>query len=128
VVTVSIAMHLNREPPIVEPGHERRRTMSQPVQQRSDLPMVEHTAFVALPVAGKDVERTRVTCRYKLQYPHFGRTKPRGVHREFFQELQHDPPKLRQHAEIRVQQIEPMLRRRPSIGLPRHAGGFEMIV
>jgi hypothetical protein len=79
-------------------------------------------------VAGKDVKRTCGTCRYQLQHPHFRRSKARRVCGEFFEQFQYGLPKLRQDAEILVEQVEPILRLRLSIGLPGRAGGFEMIV
>src|SRR6266852_1072908 len=127
-MTDTVVMNLLRERPLVEAEHGGCRTMSQPVQQASDLPVTEHTPLVALPVAWKDIERPCVTYRYQLQHQRFRRSKPRRVHGEFFEQFQHGLPKLRQYAEILAEQVEPVPRRWLSISLPGHAGGLEMII
>ena len=61
-VTVTVVMHLQSEWALVDAGHSGCRTMSQAVQQASDLPVTEDTLLVSLPVTRKDIERTCVTC------------------------------------------------------------------
>src|SRR5215216_1344409 len=94
-VTVTIHVHLQRERPLVKAGHSRCRTMSQPIEQTSDLPVAEHTSLV-LAVPGKGIEGVRIARRYQLQDPHFRRAKPRSAHRKFIEQLQHRLSKLRQ--------------------------------
>src|SRR5258707_7911093 len=102
---------------LVEAGHCGCRRASEPVEQGSDFPILEHTPLVGLSVAGKNVKRTCVTCGYQLQHPHFRRAKPGRAPGKLFKQLQHAWTELRKQAQISLKQIEPGLRRRRTIGL-----------
>ncbi len=69
-----------------------------------------------------------VAPRDQLQDPHFRRAKPGCAPWKFFEQFQNAPSELRQDAQILVQQVEPWLRRRRAVGLPRETCDFEMIV
>ena len=76
----------------------------------------------------EDIERRCVTRRDQFEHPHFGCAAPSCRLRKFFEQFQHRRAELRQRADVLVQQIDPMLRRRLTIGLPGQAGGFEVFM
>jgi len=97
-VTAIVLVHLFRERTFVEAGYGGCRTMSQTVQQRSGLPIVEHAPLVG--VVRKELERMFVPFRYKLQHPHFCRAKSGCAHGKFFKQFHDSLSKPRQDGQI----------------------------
>src|SRR3954471_13228505 len=105
-------MHLERERALLQPRHGRHRTLRKTIKQRPNFPVVENAPLIALLIARENVKGLHIAWRDQLQYPRLRGSKTGRDARKLFEEVRSALLEPRKQAQIRLEKIEPGLRRR----------------